>query len=509
MRWRLWPLVVVLVLALCGLASAAGQRPGLRRAEPPPLSTAYVAQLRVVSAQVEASLREITALPAVNATNKPALVAAGKRLELAAAATRDMLRTYRDASTRYGTAEEWRLSQKLLTDLLAARTVYGQRAGVTLPVPTAKQRSEAQQLFEASVAVVASEQIVRWTGDEGLAEALTAGSLKTVKARLGQELTTRVRRQAEKAINDATGLSLVLNVPLKQQVRFQIERLASNWLARAVLNVSPQGLLIQLAGRPIVNWVVGELEAALRQKGNPVGRAEDTMAQLATWRSQLLLLSPTSSLATARGLSAKIERELGRSGFLKLDLRRARKTEVLGRLEQAESLTRTSLAVFRSRFLLDSAMARADLNAMVDQAKRLLREIEEITRKLGTTSSGGSKRTVAGDWESYDQSAFYGVIRVRITSTSPTTFVAVLLTQWKFGSRNCVVPAGQEVWRMTFDPISAADPNHPAYNGTARSYDFNTCAAGVATGLRWVYHPDEEVLRARPATGSTQYKRVG
>ena len=37
----------------------------------------------------------------------------------------------------------------------------------------------------------------------------------------------------------------------------------------------------------------------------------------------------------------------------------------------------------------------------------------------------------------------------------------------------------------------------------------NTCAASTVTGLRWVYHPDEEVLRARNATGSTQYKRVG
>ena len=272
----------------------------------------------------------------MTATNKATLVAAGKRLELAAAATRDMLRTYRDASTRYGTAEEWRLSQKLLTDLQAARTVYGQRAGVTLPIPTAKQRSTARELFEASLAVVASEQIVRWTGDEGLATALTAGSLKTVKARLGQELTTRVRRQAEKAINDATGLSLVLNVPLKQQVRFQLERLASNWLARAVLHVSPQGLLIQLAGAPIVNWIGANLQAALRNSGNTVGRAESTMAQFAAWRSQMALLAPTSSLGNARALAAKVERELNRTGFLELDLRRAGKTAVLAQLEQAE-----------------------------------------------------------------------------------------------------------------------------------------------------------------------------
>ena len=435
MRRCLWPLAAVFVLALCGLASAAEQRLGIRRAEPPPLSTAYVERLRAVSAQVEESLREINALPALDATNKPTLTAAGARLAAAAAAARDMLRTYRDASKRYGTAEEWRLSQKLLTDLQAARTVYGQRAGVTLPVPTAKQRSEAQALFEAAVAVVASEQIVRWTGDEGLAAALTEGGLKTVNARLGQELTMRVRRQAEKAIKDATGLSLVLNVPLKQQVRFQIEQLASNWLARAVLQVSPQGLLIQLAGRPVINWVVGQLEAALRDRSNPVGRAESTMAQFATLRSRMLLLSPASSLGKARALAATVGRELNRTGFVKLDLRRARKTAVLAQLEQAESLTRTALAVFRSRFLLDSAMARADLNAMVDQAKRLLREIEEITRRMSAAPATGIN--ISGAWK--DNGG--GIYAIRQAGTTVT---------WTGHSPDRPDASGKYAWYHTF-----------------------------------------------------------
>lgn len=64
------------------------------------------------------------------------------------------------------------------------------------------------------------------------------------------------------------------------------------------------------------------------------------MTQLATWRSELALLSPTSSLQGARALSANVDRELNRTGFLKLDLRRARQLAVLGKLEQAESLTR-------------------------------------------------------------------------------------------------------------------------------------------------------------------------
>ena len=414
MRWRVWPLAAVLVLALCGLASAAEQRPGVRRADPPPLSTEYVEQLRAVSAQVDASLREISKLPSVDATNKPTLIAAGTRLAAAAAATRDMLRTYRGATTRYGTPEEWQLSQKLLTDLQAARTTYGQRAGVTLPAPTAKQRSAARQLFEASVVVVANEQIARWTGDQALADALTSGGLTTVKARLRQELTTRVRAQAQQAITNATGLSIALDVPLKQQVRFQVERLAVNWLARTVLHVSPQGLLIQLAGAPIVNWIGGQLQEALRNKAKPTGRAAATMAQFAVWRSQMLLLSPTSKLRTARGLSATVERELNRSGFLKFDLRRARQTEVLNDLGKAESLTRYVLERFRSRFLLDTPMARADLNAMVDQAKRLLRDVEEITRRLGAAPATASN--ISGAWKGNEG----GVYEIRQAGTTVT-----------------------------------------------------------------------------------------
>jgi len=505
MRRAVWLLVPVVVLALCGVAAASGQSRADRNAEPSPPATAYVSQLRTVAAQVDASRAEVSRLPPLSAANRSTLTAAGTRLATAAAAARDMLRTYRDARTRYGTTEEWRLVQKLLTDLQGARTVYGQRAGVTLTVPTAQQRSQAQGLFEASLAAVASQQIARWTGDEGLGEALTSGSLATVKAQLRLQLTNRVRAQAEKAITDATGFAVALNVPLKQQVVFQVQRLTSAWLARAVLHVSPQGLVIQLAGAPIVNWIGATLQAALRNSGNATGRADTTIAQFARWRSQLLLLPPTSSLASARGLSTKIDRELNRTGFLKLDLRRAGKAVVLGRVEESESLTRTALSVFSSRFLLDSPMAHADLNAMVDQAKRLLREIEAITAKLGATPSGPVV-SIVGEWESYGNPAYFGVMRIRITSTGPKTFVAILVAPWTFG-RNCVVKPGQEMWNLTFDSVlSTAD--HPLYRGSARSYDMNSCGSTVVADLRWVHHPDENVIRARSATGSTQYKRV-
>jgi hypothetical protein len=504
MRRGLWPVAFVLVLALCGLASAAGQRPGLRSAEPPPLTTAYVAQLRTVAAQVQASRVEVSRLPALTSANKATLTTAGGRLATAAAAVRDVLRTYRDARTRYGTAEEWRLAQQLLVDLQAARTTYGQHGGVTLPAPSPQQRSQAVGLFEEALATVANEQIVRWTGDQGLADALTSGGIATVKVQLRQELVKRLRTQAETAITNATGFAVVLNVPLKQQVVFQVQRLASTWLARAVLHVSPQGLVIQLAGAPIVRWISAQLQAALRNSGNAAGRAESTMAQFAKWRNELLLLSPTSSLADARALSAKIDRELNRTGFLKLDLRRAGKSAMLGRLEQSESVTRTAVGVFRLRFLLDSPMARADLNAMVDQAKRLLREIEEITKKLGAAPAG-SGAGILGDWESYGQPAYAGVFQIRIVSAGAKTFSGRLIARWAFG-RNCVAPSGQEMWKMEFDPVlSSAD--HPLYKGTARAYDWNTCAATIAD-VRWVYHPDENVIRGRPESGATQYRRV-
>jgi hypothetical protein len=319
-----------------------------------------------------------------------------------------------------------------------------------------------------------------------------------VDTRLRAELENRLRAHAERTITDATGLAFALNVPLKQQVRTQLERLASNWLARAVLHVSPQGLVIQLAGVPIVRWVGARLEAALRHSGNPGGRAQRTITQFAAWRKQMLLLSPTSSLPVARSLAAKIEHELSRTGFLQLDLRRAGRLDALAQLERAESLTRTSLALFRARFLLDSPMARADLDGLVDRAKRVKHDVEEITRKLAATPT---EEAIVGDWE------VGGVMRV--TRTGATTFVGRLVKTYTF-CHSGSVPLGQVEWKLT---RTAAN----TYTGTVRYYKVSDCTyIGDATGATWDYRPADDTLKscsyspnpALPGGGCSISKRV-
>ena len=183
-----------------------------------------------------------------------------------------------------------------------------------------------------------------------------------------------------------------------------------------MLHVSPQGLLIQLAGAPIVNWIGANLQEALRNKGKPAGRADEhDEAVRRRGAAQLLLLS-ADLVASHRARSLGD----GRARAQPHGLPRSSTSAAPARppsspsSQQAESLTRTSLAVFRSRFLLDSPMARADLNAMVDQAKRLLREVEEITRRLGAAPATASN--ISGAWKGNDG----GVYAIRQAGTTVT-----------------------------------------------------------------------------------------
>lgn len=375
-------LVVVPALAVVAVGGTAAH-PVTAPPEGVALDTAYVERLRAVATQVRVAARGVDSLPSRTKDNVPTLLAGGKRLAAATAAARDMLRVYRGATSRYGTAEEWRLVNEILTKLVKARVTFEQRARVTLDRPTAKNRSTARRLWDAAVRDVARRQAVAWTKDEGLADILTAGSLSDLDQRLAGALAERLRRGGERAIADALGVQIALDVPLKQQLRRQAEQLASGWLAQAVFHVGPQSFVAQLAGRMLVRWVGERLRTAFRHTGDAVRRAGQTMAQFAEWRNEMRLAPPTWPLRRARALAATVDRELGRTGFLEYDLQRAGKTDVLAQLRSDLSLTRYALVRnFRPRFLLDSPMAKADMNALVGRVKQILAEVEEINRRL-------------------------------------------------------------------------------------------------------------------------------
>lgn len=383
-------LLVVLLGAAVSVASGADVSP----------ETRYVARLRATTAEVAASAREVAALPSTDAAE---LGGAGKRLEAAAASACQTLRAYRNATTRYGTDEEYRLFKQLVGDLKRARSRFGTLAGFSLPAPTAKQRSTAEQALRAYARTAAKKKVNQWIKDERLAALLTSGNLKTVRARLEQEVARRIEATAKKLSLQATGIAISLDVPLRKQAQAAAEQSAVNWLAKTVFKTSPNAFVVQLVSKPIVRFLRTELKAMLRNHKNVEARTDRTLKGFANREAQLQRLidtAATARLATVRGALATAQRALNATAYLKSDLRKQSRSGLLKELKAGESGLLAKIRDTREAFLLDSKLARTDLRALADSVCKVRGEVGDLNKALQKGKKGGSctvsLRTVKG-----------------------------------------------------------------------------------------------------------------
>ncbi|MGZ4463310.1 MAG: hypothetical protein ACXVZP_10755 [Gaiellaceae bacterium] len=387
----------------------------------PPTETRYAGQLRQAAAQVEASLSEVSAL---NKEDAAALATAGQHLTAAAGSACQALRAYQHATTRFGTDEEYQLVQRLGQQLLSARSAFGAAAGVGLAGPTARQQSSAEQLLRTVAASAASEQIAEWIGDERLADVLTGGNIREIRSGLQRELTHRINAEARSLSQRAVGLSLSLDAPLRGQVESQAEQAALRWLAKTVLRWDATGLAIQLVGVPIVRFLRTELKEAFRDHKHVTERVNRTTAGFESRIGELEKLiasAESASLDRARRLLSRAQRAIDATVYLRSDLKKQGRNDLISRLAAAEARLKAKMGETRQAFLLDSRLASSNVARMADDVCKLQGEIVKITKKLGS----GSKPPTGGDPAIGDWDASRGV--VRITQTAAGTFEGRLI----------------------------------------------------------------------------------
>ena len=366
----------------------------------PPSETRYVAQLRAAAAQVDASYNELQALQA----DDPALAAAATRLQAAAAASCRTLRVYQNAKFRFGTAEEYRLVRALEQQLQAARGRYGSLTGVSLAGPTKTQLSTARQLFLAQVQAIAAAKVGRWVKDERLGEILTSGDLKQIRAALTKEVTRRINKAVSSFSQRALGISLSLDSPLKTQLRRQAEQAALGWLSRVAFHWDPTGVAIRIVGTPIIKFVRKELKELFRDHQHVTDRTNRTIKGFQSRSAELQKLLDTADntrLAAVERSLVRAQHAIDATGYLKSDLRKQGRTELIARLTQAEGALLAKMQQVREDFLLDSDLASANLRQLADNACKAQGEIAKITKKAKTkpappsSSKAGSPPTAA------------------------------------------------------------------------------------------------------------------
>jgi hypothetical protein len=334
--------------------------------------------------QVKKSSHEFAGLLNSGGSDPGALLAAGERLATAAAKAKNTMKAYAAAKRRFGTRDELLLAREIGQRLEEASASYEKLAGPAPPVPSEEEQTEtlaqfAKGQFRAQLAARIEQKLKA----EGLADVLNSRSFKEAQRKIRADFDRRIKERAQQELQKLIGIGLVLDRPLKVQVRERVEDAAARWLGKLVFKSSPQSFIIQFATKKIVRWAGKTLKRALRNKGDHLARVKTTENGFKKFKRQLNGLSGDAQLDVVRRTVESARAALKKTKFLKRDLNRVNNATLLNRLAQAErKLTRT-IKLTEFRFAVDKPLAQAQLGEVVAAFCELEAGVKALNDKLG------------------------------------------------------------------------------------------------------------------------------
>lgn len=353
--------------------------------------TEYVADLREAAALVDGAAESAAWVGSRGAKRCDQFEPAANKVAAAADAARAAFERYRKAKTRYGTQEELRLITSIGTGLREARGNLRKAAGEAEAPSRADVDAALKEvgLFQTFVAIKIEDRLAI----EGLADVLMSRSFREMRDKVVREIHAQLRTRAEAEITRLTGLRIRLGVPLKQQIEDFLRAEFSRLLSRLVITAGPAGIFVSMIGDRIFSLIGKALKEALRGKGNLEARTDTTLTGFDRLRRQLNALPPNAPMDKVRAAVREAQRALGATKFLKGDLERAKRNDLVLDLEDAEAdLTRT-LSLSKRRFLLDSDLVGEDFGIAVAAMRAVRTDVERVAKKLGCTvappASGG------------------------------------------------------------------------------------------------------------------------
>ena len=317
---------------------------------------------------VQASSFEIAGLLTQGAPTPAAIQGAGERLAAAGVALRQVLAGYRSTKP-YGSQQEVNVIARSLEQLLEARAGFGTLVDARGKPPTAaaKDRLADQVLsdLKGEIGAAVDERL----GVTGLTEALTTGGLRAAREAIASEVRGALRGEIERQIKRLTGLGLVLGVPVKEQIAIAAEQALVRLLAKIAAKSTPAGILVELVGSKVIRFVGDALRKALRGTGNLEGRTTRTLTGFENRLADLAAAVASEDVKKVKRVIGQVERALGATGFLKDDLKRKRRADLLGAIAGKESELRAAVDSAKEQYGIDSPLAVIDFDrasALVD-----------------------------------------------------------------------------------------------------------------------------------------------
>ncbi|MFQ6097468.1 MAG: hypothetical protein ACE5O2_07030 [Armatimonadota bacterium] len=358
------PLVVILALVGLGARNASSE------------VTRFIEPLRAQHARIITLVTEMETLVAAGTADEDKLAAARARLCGEAGSFHELFNDFRNARTRHGLEEEFDLLRQSLVALERLQSMYRAMGGETVVPPTPEEQDLIRRQLRDYLLRRLKDKIAKRLESEGLREILTADSWNEAREIAVRQAHEKLRREIEDEMERLVGLRFYSRESLARALRNQARLAVERGVAKLLVRVTTNELVIQWAAGVLIRWIGPKLKEALRGKGNLDFRVQRSVGTLEASRRSLNALKPDSHLSSVRAAVDRAQRAINATRYLQGDLQRADQAPLLGQLVEAITNLQRTINITVKRFLLD----KKDYEEDFEVADGFLSELE---RTLG------------------------------------------------------------------------------------------------------------------------------
>lgn len=291
----------------------------------------------------------------------PAVVEVGRRAQRLVADYHRTLKEFRRAETRRGLLDE--LELLVDTPILINQVIVKYQKLAKSPVKplTPEDLVRARGQTGSPVLALIRNQLASRLESEGLRDILTSDSwteaVETATFHARRKVDEYLDRETENILgigfHDAESAARALRMQMRREIRRQV--------ARLLVKVTSNEIIIELAAGPIIRWLerdlIPRLREALRQKGDLTNRVSRSIETQEAVRDSLNALACDARLSEVRRRLASAQGTIRATHFLDKDLRNAyaagdlsRLSDALGRLERTIHLTQTRFLLLKDDY---------------------------------------------------------------------------------------------------------------------------------------------------------------
>jgi hypothetical protein len=361
----------------------------------------HLETLRTHESKIEAACAPIERLAGWRLPAREDLAPLARRLLDTTVSFRAAAGAFVDSRTRRGLWEELDIVSRGCARLSGAARLLRQVSAVELPgaalsgwdktLDTSVRLAHGWLMFEVTQELIA----------KGPGALLEAKSFEDIQAKAWERMEQaleRFRRRLDQRVQkldryfaplellEAEGLSGFVQIKAREEVR----RLA----ASLVVNLSPSGLVVRIAGdiiyRIAIDLLWPKLRELFRQKGNLDARVAQSLETLEQSRRELNELgargdSTEVKLDDVRTVVARAHGRLAAMRFLERDVQRGRHDELMQKMSTGVTHLQRAIRLTEKRFLLDRVTEIQTLRPRVAQLGALARGIQRLLLALAQT----------------------------------------------------------------------------------------------------------------------------